>query len=308
MDHKNRTLVPANGGNPLGHPPVKRFGLYDLGQTTVYTASQHPSFSYCLYVPPNFQLSAVKPELVVVVHGSPRTFMDFRDRFQDFGASENALILSPLFPVGVQGDHNADGYKYLSEPGIRYDEVLLGMVADVSSRYDLRFDRFALFGFSGGAQFVNRFMLLRPEWLWAASICAPGSVTLVDDVSDWWVGTRDVESRFGLALNRAALARVPVQTLVGAQDVDTDEITHVEGGRNWMPGANSAGRTRPERLERLRASLLAAGLSVTHEVLDGVGHDPVPMISHTKQFFAAELARLRAAADASPCAQFPTHS
>ena len=36
----------------------------------------------------------------MVVHGSPRTFMAFRDRFQDFGDAHNALILCPLFPVG----------------------------------------------------------------------------------------------------------------------------------------------------------------------------------------------------------------
>ncbi len=68
---------------------------------------------------------------------------------------------------------NADGYKYLSEPCIRYDDILLDMVAEVKERWGLAGDRFGLFGFSGGAQFVNRFLLLRPRSLWAASIGAP---------------------------------------------------------------------------------------------------------------------------------------
>ncbi len=269
-------------------------GLYDTGCTTVYAARSDPRFSYCLYVPPGYRASAVRPELVVVIHGSPRTFMEFRDRFADFGTDHNALILCPLFPVGVGGDGNPDGYKYLSEPGLRYDEVLLDIVAEVAARWEVPADRFGLFGFSGGAQFVNRFLLLRPERLWAASLGAPGSVTLVTDEWDWWVGLRDLQDRFGMTLDREALRRVPVQTLVGAADLDTAEITHREGGRYWMPGANRAGASRPERLRALRQSLIEAGVVVMHEEVANVGHDPWPIIERAKTFLDAQLSQLRA--------------
>jgi len=46
---------------------------------------------------------------------------------------------------------------------------------------------------------------------------------------------------------------------------------------------------------------------VTHEVLDGVGHDPVPMIGRAKQFLALQLAQIRAhAASSSESASHPT--
>lgn len=268
-------------------------GVYDIGCTTVYAARSDPRFSYCLYVPPGYRESAAHPELVVVIHGSPRTFMGFRDRFEDLGASHNALILCPLFPVGVGGDGNPDGYKYLSEPGLRYDKVLLDIVAEVEARWEVPADRFGLFGFSGGAQFVNRFLLLRPECLWAASLGAPGSVTLVSDQWDWWVGLRDLQDRFSKTLDLEALRRVPVQTLVGAADLDTAEITHREGGRYWMPGANAAGASRPERLRALRQSLVQAGVAVTHEEVANVGHDPWPIIERAKIFLAEQLSQLR---------------
>ena len=219
--------------------------------------------------------------------------MDFRDRFQDFGLANNVMILSPLFPVGAGGDGNPDGYKYLSEPGLRYDQILLDLVSEISARWSLSFDRFALFGFSGGAQFANRFLLVRPESLWAVSLGAPGSVTLFDPSRDWWVGTRNLEERFGVTPTLGALQGVPVQLLVGSADLETSEITHREGGRNWMPGANDAGASRPERLEALRATLSAAGVSVTHEVIPGVSHDPTPVIERAKPFLAARLAELR---------------
>ncbi len=271
-----------------------KLGPYDIGSTAVYAARRDPRFSYCLYVPPDYRARPVAPELLVVVHGSPRTFMEFRDRFQDFGDAHNTVILCPLFPVGVSGDDNPDGYKYLTEPGIRYDEILLGMVADVKARWEIACDRFGLFGFSGGAQFVNRFLLLQPHHLWAASIAAPGSVTLLDDRRDWWVGVRDVGKRFGAALDLDALKSVPVQTLVGGADLDTEEITHREGGRYWMAGANDSGASRPERIAALGRSLSAAGVGVTHETVAGVAHDPWPIIERSKPFLAHHMARHRA--------------
>jgi poly(3-hydroxybutyrate) depolymerase len=269
-------------------------GPYDIGCTAVYALRSDPRFSYCLYVPPGYRSAPFTPELVVVIHGSPRTFMDFRDRFADFGEAHNALILCPLFPVGVNGDGNADGYKYLTEHGIRYDEILLAMVSEVAERWAVPCPQFGLFGFSGGAQFVNRFLLLRPSHLWATSVAAPGSVTLLSDEQDWWVGLRDLKARLGITPDLDALRRVPVQTIVGAADLDTQEITHREGGRYWMPGANDAGATRPERLEALRQSLSRAGVDVTHEVVPGVGHDPKPIIERAKLFLATQLSRRRA--------------
>ena len=271
-----------------------KLGPYDIGPTAVYALRSDPRFSYCLYVPPDYRTRPVPPELLVVIHGSPRTFMEFRDRFQDFGDTHNTLILCPLFPVGVSGDGNADGYKYLTEPGIRYDTLLLDMVAEAKARWEVPSHRFGLFGFSGGAQFVNRFLLLQPQHLWAASIAAPGSVTLVDDRRDWWVGVRDLDRRFGAALEHEALKHVPVQGLVGAADLDTEEITHREGGRYWMAGANDAGASRPDRLAALCRSLSAAGVGVTHETVAGTGHEPGPIIERAKPFLAKALARHRA--------------
>jgi poly(3-hydroxybutyrate) depolymerase len=271
-----------------------KLGPYDVGRTTVYAARRDPRFSYCLYVPSGQRAGRAPAELLVVVHGSPRTFMEFRDRFEDFGTEHDALILSPLFPVGVAGDANADGYKYLSEAGIRYDEVLLDMVSEVTERRGLSCSRFGLFGFSGGAQFANRFLLLQPRSLWAAVLAAPGSVTLLDERRDWWVGVRDLRQRFGADLDIDALRGVPVQTLVGAADLDAGEITHRQGGRYWMANANLAGASRPERLEALRQSLGRAGVQVTHEVVAGVGHDPWPLVGRAKTFLADQLGRWRA--------------
>ena len=267
--------------------------MYDLGSTTIFASRGDARFSYCLYVPPGFATAATPPELIVAMHGTGRSFLEYRNAFAEFGRWNNCLILAPLFPVGVRGDGNRDGFKYMAEGDIRYDRVLLAMVDEIGEKYGRRFERFALFGYSGGGHFAHRVLMLHPDRLWAASIGAPGSVTLLDPTRDWWVGTRDVETRFGIKIDPDAMAKVPVQMVVGGADLETWEITHREGGRNWMPGANDAGRTRPERLASLRRSFEAAGITVRFDLVAGMAHDGLRAVETVKDFFAEILAAKR---------------
>ncbi|CAB3822842.1 alpha/beta hydrolase [Achromobacter deleyi] len=267
--------------------------IYDLGHSTVFSARVDPRFSYCMYVPPHIDQAKHPMQLVVIMHGTGRAFVEYRDAFAEFARWNDCIVLCPLFPVSPLGDGNRDGFKQLHEGNIRYDHVLQDMVAEVGEKFGCDFSRFALFGYSGGGQFVNRYALLHPETLWAVSIGAPGSVTLLDPSQDWWVGVRDAEARFGKAVDVDALRQVAVHMIVGKADLETWEITHREGGKFFMPGANSAGSTRPERLESLRRSFEAAGVKAVLDVVDNVPHDGLKCVGQVQDFLAAELRKLR---------------
>ena len=270
-------------------PEDRGSALYDLGSTPIFASKADPRFSYCLYVPPGIAKGGPKPELIVAMHGTGRSFVEYRDAFAEFARWNNCVVLAPLFPIGVKGDGNRDGFKYMAEGDIRYDRVLLDMVAEIEAKYRLRFERFALFGYSGGGHFAHRFLMLHPDRLWAVAIGAPGSVTLLDPSRDWWVGTRDVEARFGIRIDPAAMAKVAVQMIVGAADLETWEITHREGGRHWMPGANDAGKTRPERLKSLQRSFEAAGIAARFDLVPNMAHDGMRAVETVKDFFADVL-------------------
>jgi poly(3-hydroxybutyrate) depolymerase len=267
--------------------------LYELGSTAIRACKADPRFSYCLYVPPTLGRTGEAPDLVVAMHGTGRSFTAYRDGFAAFGRWTNCIILAPLFPIGVLGDDNRDGFKYMREGAIRYDEILLAMVDEVAGRYGLGFDRFALFGYSGGGHFAHRFLLLQPRRLWAVSIGAPGSVTLLDPTRDWWVGTRDMAALFGTAPDVEAMREVAVQMIVGAADLETWEITHKPGGKHWMPDANHAGATRPERLRRLQASFEAAGIPVQFDLVPNMAHDGMKALPRVQDFLANALAGRR---------------
>jgi pimeloyl-ACP methyl ester carboxylesterase len=283
--------------SPTAAPPTepdRGRALYHYGATTVFAARSDPRFAYCLYVPPDLERAGVRPELVVAMHGTGRSFIQYRDAFAGFARWNNCLVLAPLFPVGVLGDGNRSGFKYMAEGDIRYDAVLLSMVAEVEERYRVAFPRFALFGYSGGAHFAHRFLYLHPDRLWAVSVGAPGSVTLPDATRDWWVGVRDLSARFGIPFDPAAVARVPVQIVVGEVDLETWEITHREGGPYWMPGANDAGRTRPERAGTLARALEALGAPVRLNRIPNMAHDGAKAVDTVQAFLAEILDGLRA--------------
>ncbi|WP_411877486.1 alpha/beta hydrolase [Polaromonas sp. YR568] len=267
--------------------------IYDLGHSTIFASRTDPRFSYCTYAPPHLHEARQPMQLVVVVHGTGRAFTEYRDAFAAFAKWNDCIVLCPLFPAGPQGDGNRDGFKHLREADIRYDQILLSMVDEVAVKFGCDFSKFALFGYSGGGQFVNRFGLLHPERLWALSIGAPGSVTLIDPQQDWWVGVRDFEKRFGKPLNLAALKALPVHMVVGKADMETWEITHREGGKFYMAGANDAGSTRPERLETLRKSFAQAGVDVTLDLVDNVPHDGLACVGTVQDFLAGVLRDIR---------------
>ncbi|MBA8902976.1 alpha/beta hydrolase [Phyllobacterium sp. P30BS-XVII] len=267
--------------------------IYDLGRTAIFALKSDPRFHYCLYVPPIVG-NGEKVDLLVAVHGTGRTsFLDFRDGFAEFGRWNRCAILCPIFPIGVRGDDARSGYKFMIEGDIRYDLVLLEMVAEVAAKYQQDWDTFAMFGFSGGGHFTHRFAILHPQLLWAASIGAPGSVTLLDPSKDWWVGIRNLEDRFGVTFDREKLARIPVHMVVGDADLETWEITIPENSVNWMPGANDAGRNRPERLSALRRSFEDAGVSVRFDLVPGISHDRMQVLDYVQNFLTDVLSERR---------------
>jgi poly(3-hydroxybutyrate) depolymerase len=268
-----------------------RSALYRRGYSAVLAEASDPRFAYALYVPTP---RAGTPGLLVTVHHTLRNFIECRDGFAAFAERHHLVVLAPLFPVGVQGDGDPDGYKYLCEGELRYDLLLHRMIDGLVRETGCEGGRFWLQGYSGGGHFAHRYLLLHPERLHAVSIGAPGQVTLADDSVDWWGGVRDLEAVFGRRFDRAALQRVPVQLVVGSDDTRTDEMGHAPGTRYWRADAAFAGANRIERLRTLEASLRDAGVEVSFETMPGVQHNAgaLPSFAAAQRFFRQQATEL----------------
>lgn len=279
----------------------KRLTFYDIGATPFFALRKEPRVSYCLYVPEDYdEAGEDRFELIVPIHGTERGAATYRDRFREFAEQHRAIVLAPLFPANLFGPNDLDNYKLLEHRGLRFDRLLLAMVAEVSAKYRLAGDRFLLHGFSGGGHFAHRFFYLHAHRLKAVSIGAPGVVTLFDEGRDWWTGTRNLESVFGRRSAIGAMRSVAVQTVVGGDDRETWEITIPENSPWWMPGANDAGKDRIERLHALADSLERAGISVRRDIVAQVAHDGWAVLPAVRDFFAQVLAAGVASAGDEP--------
>jgi dienelactone hydrolase len=276
----------------MADPRARKLSFYHYGATTVFAARADQRFGYCLYVPSGYDDDAAEPwPVVVVVHATDRTAQRYRDAFADFAEAYGVVVVAPLFPAGIGAPGDLDGYKFVESHGVRYDMVLLAILDEVAGLYRVDVERVLLHGFSGGGHFAHRFLYLHPERLRAVSIGAPGAVTLLDETRPWWTGVADLEARFGRPIDLDAMSRVAVQTVIGADDTDTWEITFTPAAPLWMEGANDAGVTRLDRIDALRRSLERAGVAVRHDVVPGTGHLGWPLVPAVQAFFADVLAR-----------------
>jgi len=268
----------------------RRISYYGFGRTALFASRYDQRFSYCLYVPESYdEEGEVSYPLAVIVHGTNRTAQDYRDRFVDFAEREQCIIMAPLFPCGIDEPGELNNYKFIAYHGIRFDHVLLAMVDEIAEIYRLQARRFLLHGFSGGGHFAHRFFYLHPRRLRGVSIGAPGMVTLLDEDHDWWVGVRDLEQLFVIALESPAMREVPVHMVIGGDDTETWEITITPEHRLWMPGADLAGENRQDRIASLRQSFEQHGIAVRQDTVPGVAHSGYALLDPVKTFFSDVL-------------------
>ena len=276
---------------------MQKLSTLDLLATPAWACTAEPRLSYCLYVPRRVEAVPERFRLLVAVHGTDRRSEEMRDFFAAFAEREDCIVLAPLFPgnLGVPGD--LDGYKYLDHGGIRYDRALQDMVAEVAGRYGLACSRFLLFGFSGGAHFAHRYAYLHPETLIAASVAAPGMITLPDPREPYWSGLAGLEAVAGRPLALERLQALPIQVAIGMKD-DSGHRSPVPPGTG-ITDAHVArvGVTRLDRARFLSDALRRFGVAVTHTEVPDAGHQFLPLGTAALPFLGAALARHRGGAD-----------
>lgn len=281
----SRTRRPGHGIN---------LTYYQFGRTTMYAAAADQRFSYCLYIPEDYDETAsdVYP-LVVVVHGTGRDAQGYRDQFVEFAEEHRCIVFSPLFPAGIGEPGELHNYKYLEHQGTRFDLLLLAMLAEIAQIWRVDVSRFLLTGFSGGGHFTHRFLYTHPDRLLGAAVGAPGVVTLLDQSRKWPAGVAGLDEALDVALDLDAIRAVPVLLVVGGDDTATWEIGVTPDLPPWIEGVNDIGVNRQVRMVALRESLLAHGVQVRHDVVPGVAHQGYRVLGPVQEFFAARLAELR---------------
>lgn len=276
---------------PRPHGNGARLSHYQFGATTMFASRADQRCSYCLYVPESYdEVGGGDHPLVVVVHGTEREAQKHRDVFIEFAERHDAFVLAPLFPAGIDEPGELNNYKLLEYGSMRFDRILLDMVEEVRETYLVDTDRFLITGFSGGGHFAHRMLYTHPDRLLGVTVGAPGVVTLLDERRAWPAGVGGMQTVLGERLDLEAIARVPVQLLIGGDDIETWELETPRGAPTWIEGVNDVGVGRQTRMLALRESLEAHGVQVRHDVVPGIAHEGYPLYHRVEEFFADVLA------------------
>jgi pimeloyl-ACP methyl ester carboxylesterase len=153
--------------------------------------------------------------LLVAVHGYTRNASEQAERFAPLCEEAGVVLAAPHFDAEAYRD-----YQRLGLRGRRADHALEAMLSELRASLGLLLGRVALFGFSGGGQFVHRLVMAHPQRFACAAVAAPGWFTFPTREHAYPLGLRGARKRLGVRMRPEAFLRTPVLVAVGEHDHD----------------------------------------------------------------------------------------
>jgi poly(3-hydroxybutyrate) depolymerase len=243
---------------------------------TEQTSRVYPKQEYFLYVPKSYDGSA-RYRLLVVVHGDGRHAREYAKQFTDFADEKRYIILAPYFPDGERFQQLGIGEK---DKTIRFDERLLGLVAEIGGRLNVEHEQFDLFGFSAGGQFAHRFLYFHPERLRSVVVASPGTITIPTGRYDWPAGFGGLDALAKVRINLERVSQVRVMLAVGREDVGDDNLRETDE-------ADRFGDTRLERARTLHEEWDDAKIGHRYVEIKGLDHTlDERIVKQATRFFA----------------------
>ena len=246
------------------------------------TLRSNPDQQYLLYLPTT---GAKDAPIFVTVHGVSRNVEEHAARFAPYAERYHVVLVAPFFPKKDFPDYQRLGRIGHGE---RADTVLQQIVTEVGKLTGARSEKLYLFGYSGGAQFVHRYMLAYPERVAKLAVGAAGWYTFPDPQLKYPKGIKSSSKLPGDVFVADKFLKVPACVVVGERDVKRDaELdqapdidqqqgdTRLERGRNWIEAMRKAAREKGYDTPYVFRTLPKAAHSFTQSMRRGKMGDVV---------------------------------
>lgn len=170
--------TPNNSGTSIVGSVVKKYFPTEISGIDSITTDNYANttLQYYYYVPMKVKKSKIKAaSFLVMIPGLSGNGQDFVSQpFKDFAQAEGFVIISPSFKEDSKNWDSQTSYQY---PAAWSGKALNKILNDFISKQDIASQGLYLLGFSAGAQFTERYSLLYPNYVIAASVNSPGGIT-----------------------------------------------------------------------------------------------------------------------------------
>ena len=222
-----------------------------------------------LFVPERASAAGVAP-LVVAVHGISLNAREQVECFAGHASARGAVVIAPCFDGPEDSDYQRLGRR---GRGRRADLALDDLIERTSRALGIGFEARLFFGFSGGGQFVHRYLMAHPDRVTAAVVAAAGWYTFPDAKLAYPMGLRVGGALAGVQIEPARFLAVPVLAIVGSLDVERDESVRTTAKVDERQGADRLERAR-RWIDAMHAAARARSIPARHALLElpGAGH------------------------------------
>jgi len=227
--------------------------------------------------------------VLFIIHGASRTAEGYLEDFLPHIQGKNLIAVAPKFskesyPHYAFLNRSAIDGKRLPEGTPDLDNVLGNIFEVLSSKHKIRNDKYRIYGHSGGAQFVQRYLLFSNDSRIDKAVLANAGFYTFMNQNLYPYGLR------GINFNDEEIERVlrtKVALYVGEKDT--------ESNFKDLKGARSQGKNRLVRGETFFLNLVSYAEELKmpfrwqYRIIKNVGHDNAGMTSGAAYFILEDL-------------------
>ncbi len=202
--------------------------------------------TYYLYIPRSRRSNS---PIFVSVHGIKRRAEDHVRHFIPLAEQCGCIVVAPHFP-----EKRFKGYQRLGIncKGERADWILDSIISEVKTLTGSNPSKLHMFGYSGGAQFVSRYMMIYPHRVARIALAAAGWYTFPNPLADFPMGIKRAKGHRDINFDLMKILSVPTCVLVGENDIVRDDQLKKDKNIDQLQGVN-----RLERGKRWAKVMLA---------------------------------------------------
>lgn len=207
--------------------------------------------------------------VLVAVHGISRNAAEIAMRFAIHPAFARVTIVAPLFTRERFGQYQQ--LQSRAPDRTPADKALIALLDRLAGEHRIATARFALFGFSGGAQMAHRFAMFHPRRVTRLCVVSAGWYSLPRTDLAYPHGIGDPQ---GAPLVGPDFLDIPTTVIVGNRDTRVDASVRQDDVIVAHQGRNRLRRARCYvRAVSTYAETMGKASPTRLRVLDGMSHD-----------------------------------